>query len=50
MANWQPLGGRLASDPAVGVNPDGRLEVFAVGQDGALQHIWQTAPGAGWNS
>jgi len=29
-------------------NADGRLEVFVVGNDGALWHSWQTAPNNGW--
>ena len=29
-------------------NADGRLEVFARGGDGALWHMWQTAPNNGW--
>jgi hypothetical protein len=36
------------------VNSDGRLEVFALGLDGALWHIWQDAahagPWSGWAS
>lgn len=28
---------------------NGRLEVFTVGGDGALWHIWQTAPNQGWS-
>jgi len=30
--------------PVVGQNKDGRLEVFAVGSDGALWHTWQPKP------
>jgi acylphosphatase len=30
-------------------NADGRLEIFAVGTDNALSHIWQTAPNNGWS-
>ncbi len=30
-------------------NADGRLEVFVRGSDGALNHIWQTAPNNGWS-
>jgi hypothetical protein len=30
-------------------NADGRLEVFVRGSDGALNHIWQTAPNSGWS-
>lgn len=34
---------------AVGKNQDGRLEIFAVGTDGALWQIWQTKPNNGWS-
>jgi acylphosphatase len=35
----------------VACNSDGRLEVFGVGTDRALWHMWQTAPHAGpWSS
>jgi acylphosphatase len=30
-------------------NADGRLEVFVMGADGGLWHIWQTAPNNGWS-
>ena len=36
--------------PAVASSADGRLEVFAVGDDSALWHIWQTAPNNGWSN
>jgi hypothetical protein len=53
-SGWSSLGGTITSDPAVAVNSDGRLEVFARGTDDALWHIWQTAPHAGpwsgWSS
>lgn len=48
--NWS-LWHSLGSPPAklqeadrltIGTNQDGRLEVFVVGQDGAVWHIWQT--------
>jgi hypothetical protein len=29
-------------------NLDGRLEVFAIGSDNNLHHIWQTSPNNGW--
>jgi acylphosphatase len=32
---------------SVGLNADGRLEVFARGTDNALWHCWQTTPSAG---
>jgi len=37
------------SAPGVGVNPDGRLEVFVVGSDFALWHNWQLTPGGAWS-
>lgn len=59
---WTTMGappGRHFGDP--GPNPgadtvaaaaaaDGRLEVFAVADDGALWHIWQTAPNGPWSN
>jgi predicted phage baseplate assembly protein len=33
----------------IGINADGRMEPFVAGQDGALWHIWQTAPSDGWS-
>jgi GH25 family lysozyme M1 (1,4-beta-N-acetylmuramidase) len=32
----------------VGVNADGRLEVFAAGTDTQVWHSWQVVPGGGW--
>jgi hypothetical protein len=45
---WRRLGGILTSRPAVVVNDDGRLEVFARGADRRMHHIWQTAPNGRW--
>lgn len=43
-SGWEALGsGGLTGDPAVGVNVDGRLEVFVHGAGNALWHIWQTS-------
>ena len=39
------LGGGIVGNPAAIMNNDGRLEVFAIGSDGELNHIWQTSPG-----
>lgn len=39
----------LYASPAMAASADGRLEVFAVGADGALYHKWQTAPNSGWS-
>ena len=33
---------------ALGKNADGRLELFALGGDGAVNHKWQAAPNRGW--
>ena len=48
---WASLGGQLTSDPpvgisdpAVGINADGRLEVFARAYSDALYHTSQAAP------
>ncbi|MFN2465408.1 MAG: hypothetical protein ABR598_03985 [Candidatus Dormibacteria bacterium] len=43
-----PVSGAFASDPAVGLNPDGRLEVFVTGSDGDVYHAWQQCAGCGW--
>jgi hypothetical protein len=48
--DWQSLGGNMASNPAAARNNDGRIEVFAVGIDGALYHRYQTIDGGPWNS
>lgn len=46
---FQSLGGVITTKPVVGRNKDGRLEVFARGQDNALWHIWQLAPNGNWS-
>lgn len=46
---WESLGGVMTSDPTVGRNSDGRMEVFARGSSRDLAHRWQTSPGGGWN-
>lgn len=46
---WPSLGGIIISSPAMARNQDGRLEVFAIGVDNCLYHIWQTAPNNGWS-
>lgn len=43
------LGGKVSDAPAVGRNPDGRLEVFAVGAKGNLETIFQSSPGGKWS-
>jgi len=50
-SNHTSLGSSLNSAPTVGINGDGRLEVFSRATDNTLQHIWQTAPsGSTWSS
>ena len=47
---WSTFGTQqFVSDPAVARNADGRLEAFAVGTDGTLDHIFQLAPGGSWS-
>ncbi|MFN2466250.1 MAG: protease pro-enzyme activation domain-containing protein [Candidatus Dormibacteria bacterium] len=45
-----PSAGSFRNDPAAGLNPDGRIEAFAIGTDGTVWHAWQFAPGSGWTS
>lgn len=41
----------LSGAVAAALNSDGRLEIFGIGTDDALWHIWQTAPHAGpWSA
>jgi hypothetical protein len=56
---WQSLGHpgeEVAIDarPALARNQDGRLELFALGTDGSVWHLWQREPGGGpwkpWHS
>src|SRR5919108_558950 len=53
-SNWDPLNKppntNLLMMPGVGQNADGRLEVFTIGSDGALWHIWQTTPNGIWSN
>jgi hypothetical protein len=41
---------KFASPPAVMLNPDRRLELFTVGNDGHVCHIWQIARGGAWSN
>ena len=48
---WQSLGGHdLLGYPCAIRNSDGRLEVFVLGGDQSLYHIWENSPGGGWSS
>lgn len=53
-SNWvslnKPPNTTSFSIPVAAKNADGRIEAFTVGSDGALWHIWQTAPGNGWGN
>jgi hypothetical protein len=40
----------LTGQFTVGRNQDGRQEIFAVGSDGNVWQIWQTAPNGGWSN
>lgn len=39
-SNWTPVGANFTSDPAVGINPGGTIEVFALGPNRELMHSW----------
>ena len=45
---WSSFGGQFIGDPAIGVNGDGRFELFAVGVQHSLWHQWQRTPGMSW--
>src|SRR6266581_2318788 len=49
-SSGKPSGMDLQPSPTLVRNADGRLEVVAAGTDGALWHIWQTAPNGTWSS
>ncbi len=44
-----PVGIRRGDRIAWASNEDHRQELFAMGQDGALWHVWQLAPNVGWS-
>jgi hypothetical protein len=39
----------LWGSPVIAANTEGRLEVFSIGSDNAVWHIWQIAPNGGWS-
>jgi hypothetical protein len=45
-----PIMDEIFGKRSVANNADGRLEVFAIGNDTSLYHIWQTSPGGGWTN
>ena len=49
-SHGMPPGTNFFGDaPVLAANTQGRLELFAVGADRALWHIWQTTPSGGWS-
>src|SRR6266496_1833124 len=40
-SRWEPMGGDISDDIGVGINSDGRVEVFGRWSDGELRHIYQ---------
>jgi hypothetical protein len=49
--SWSNLGGHnLSTGPAAILNQDGRMEVFVLGGDRALYHIWENMPGGDWHA
>lgn len=54
-SNWgklgkPPVGIRRSDRITVGSNEDRRQELFIIGIDESLWHIWQVAPNAGWSN
>lgn len=48
--SWTSMGGtQISSNPTVGVNADGRLEVFVRGSDFTLHHNAQSVAGGSWS-
>ena len=53
-SDWRRLGKppaeiRPADRIGVASNADGRQELFVMGEDAALWHVWQVAPNVGWS-
>ena len=46
---WQAFPQKWNGRPYVVANADGRLELFATGNDGGVYHAWQTAPNGIWS-
>jgi len=48
--SWQSLNGHdLLGYPCAARNRDGRIEVFVLGGDRAIYHIWEKIPGGEWS-
>src|SRR5205809_799166 len=48
-SDWASLGGSI-TQIAPALNADDRIEVFAIGTNTALTHIWQNFPRRDWSS
>src|SRR5258708_7508888 len=48
-SEWISLGRSSVKGMAVGLNADGRLEIFANTEDGTLLHDYQQSPGGRWS-
>jgi hypothetical protein len=48
-SHGSPAGAALVGGPVLRLNSEGRLELFIVGSDGAVYHLWQYAVSGGWN-
>ncbi len=50
-ASWISLGGpSTTSDPVIGVNDDGRMEIFVRGADGTVYHNYQDSAGGSYGN
>lgn len=55
-SGWSSMGGGFAigsqnrATPAVGINADGRQEVYAQASDGTLRRSWQISTSSGWSA
>jgi choline dehydrogenase-like flavoprotein len=49
-SSWEDTGAAVRSAPSACQNADGRVEVFAAGEDDRLCHLWQESPlRGGWS-
>jgi hypothetical protein len=48
--NWSDLGGDFVGTPAIGLNPNGRLEVFVRDTSGAIHTAEQQSAHGGWSA
>ena len=43
------MGSVINAPPAIGMNFDGRMEIFGIGTDQTVYHNWQTSAGGPWS-